>query len=125
MTKLFCVVLFALSATGCGLHYAVPADYRPPDYGRPISQQKAEALAKWHIQKRLIYPRSAQYRFEKIYCGQRINPLEWNAKTGHKVYYGYVLVVHINARYPIGGRQESSRLFVIRDGQIVFEEWNL
>ena len=120
MTKLFCVGLFALSATGCGLHYAVPAGYRPPDYGRPISQQKAEALAKRRIQKSLVRP--AQYRFEKIYRGQR---LEWNAKTGRKVYYGYVLVAHVNAQTVFGKKYERSWLFVIRDGQIVFEKWNL
>ena len=121
MKKLFCVVLFALSMAGCGLHYAVPAGYRPPDYGQPISQQKAEDLAKRRIRKSLFRP--AQYRFEKIYRGSRINPLEWNAKTGHKVYYGYVLVAHVNAQTVFGKKYKMSWLFVIRDGQIVVEEW--
>ena len=114
MTKLFCVVLFALSMAGCGLHYAVPAGYRPPDYGQPISQQKAEDLAKRRIRKSLVRP--AQYRFEKIYRGGRTK--------GNKVYYGYVLVAHVNAQTVFGKKYKKTWLFVIRDGQIVFEKWN-
>lgn len=118
MKKLFCVTLFALTLAGCGLHYAVPAGYRPPNYGRPISQQKAEAIAKWHIHKRLVYPHKAQYRFEKIYCGRWYNP-------PNETYYGYILVVHVNAQTVFGKKYERTWLFVIRDGQIVFHKWNL
>lgn len=124
MHKRFCTVLCLALLAGCGLHYAAPAGYRPPDYGHFIRQQQAEAIVKSYFRRTLIHPHSAQYRFDKIYRGRWYNPLEWNeARTGSKAYEGYILKVHANAKNRSGRYVgEKKWVFVIRDGLVVYQK---
>lgn len=124
MHKRFCTVLCLALLAGCGLHYAAPAGHRPPDYGRATWQQQAEAIAKHYFQKNLTYPHGARYRFEKVYRGHWYNPLEQNkAGTWGKVYYGYILKVHANAKNWSGRYVgEKKWVFVIRDGLVVYQK---
>jgi len=96
--------------------YYRPEAVSPSDYGAPIEQATAEAMAQKYLLPRLKDPDSAKFNCGQINRGSERDALIY----GGKVWSGYVLFCAVNAKNSYGGFTGNQPFtFVFHDGYLV------
>ena len=116
----------ALLCTGCimvtppGHAPLSGAEIRGADYGLPISQGEAEALATAWLGEVLRDPESMRATWGPVREG-------WQRGPAGDVFFGYRMEARINAKNAYGGYTGAqSYLFLFRDGALAYagEKWD-
>lgn len=108
--------LLALSQLGCAASAERQRqEIESIDYGEPLSQVEAQAIAKGYFESVLKDPYSAIYDFGSVNTGW----LRESILNGRDLHYGYVLDVKVNAKNSFGGYTGATPYkFVILNGRI-------
>lgn len=113
LSLIVCLILGAIG--GCATRPTVE-QFSNADYGAPMDEARARAIAKQAISSLLKDPQSARFTWGELRKGYVSNGWFY----GGGFLYGYLLDVHVNARNSFGG-YVGNRLyqFLFHDGKIV------
>lgn len=108
-----CTILLLL--TGCAVG-PTKQEIAKADYGRPIAEQSAQAIASAWAKGVLKDPGSARFAWGKFYKGGRTPSVFEKGGT----IFGYILEGRVNARNSFGGYTGYRRwVFIFHNGYVV------
>lgn len=114
LKTIFLICLVSM-LNGCALGPPTQEELANADYGTPITQERAERLAKDFLSRRLKDPYSAQYQWGTVSKGWIRNaPIH-----GGGLVFGYKLDVSVNAKNSYGGYVGfKPYIFIFHNGSI-------